>query len=252
MTFSRTAWSKDEMPSGSEEPNPLRWVDEWSVPGLSAEDKTRIQAELLKAHALFCRSSPSDLYPELPPMQIAFDGIAQVLFAAGILTGELLEKQVPLLVLESAIAGQWWRLPGADELRTEVLPGLRGHDLAWQFLNESYSGLFAAQKAEWLAKLLVVSIDRERPVGKKPVRRNPIYEAIDREVRAIAAARPKNHEEVFRFLDDRRVPIPRRRPFNAAGGWLKGFHQDRRAASTWLSQAWARLDLRPFPRGPKK
>jgi hypothetical protein len=87
---------------------------------------------------------------------------------------------------------------------------------------------------------------------KKPARRNAKYERIDKALREISAARPKNHQEVFRFLDDRRVVIPNRKPFKAAGGWLKGFHHNRHSASAWLSQVWARLGLPAFARGPKK
>jgi hypothetical protein len=88
--------------------------------------------------------------------------------------------------------------------------------------------------------------------GKKPVRRNAKYEEIDRALREISAARPKSHEEVFQFLDDRKVAIPSRKPFKVAGGWLKGFRQNHPAASAWLSQAWGRLELPAFARGPKK
>jgi hypothetical protein len=88
--------------------------------------------------------------------------------------------------------------------------------------------------------------------GKKPVRRNSRYEVIDRALREISAARPKNHEEVFRVLDDRKVALPGRKLFKAEGGWLKGFQQHKAGASAWLSQAWGRLDLPAFARGPKK
>jgi hypothetical protein len=93
---------------------------------------------------------------------------------------------------------------------------------------------------------------RKGHVRKKPVRRNAKYEEIDRALREISAARPKNHEEVFRYLDDRKVAIASRMPFKIAGGWLKGFQRNRPAASAWLSQSWGRLDLPPFARGPKK
>jgi hypothetical protein len=93
---------------------------------------------------------------------------------------------------------------------------------------------------------------RKGHVGKKPVRRNARYEAIDRALREIAKARPKNHDEVFRILDDRKVSVPSRKPFKGVGGWLKGFQQNRPSASAWLSQAWGRLDLPAFARGPKK
>ena len=88
--------------------------------------------------------------------------------------------------------------------------------------------------------------------GKKPVRRNVRYEGIDRALHEISGARPKNHEEVFRFLDNRKVVVPNRKPFKAAGGWVKAFQQDPHSASAWLSQAWGRLGLPAFARGPKK
>jgi len=88
--------------------------------------------------------------------------------------------------------------------------------------------------------------------GKKPVRRNEKYEGIDRALREISEARPKNHEEVFQFLDDRKVSVPNRKPFQSAGGWLKGFQRDPHSASAWLSQVWGRLGLPSFRRGPKK
>jgi hypothetical protein len=92
----------------------------------------------------------------------------------------------------------------------------------------------------------------DRSAKRKRVRRNAKYEGIDEALRAIAEARPKSHEEVFRLLDDRKVAIPNRRPFKSAGGWLKGFQQNRHAASAWLSQGWGRLSLPSFARGPKK
>jgi hypothetical protein len=87
---------------------------------------------------------------------------------------------------------------------------------------------------------------------KKPAKRNQKYEQIDKALREFSAAQPKNHEEVFRFLDDRKVAIPNRKPFKSAGGWLKGFQQNRYVARAWLSQEWGRLNLPTFPRGPKK
>jgi hypothetical protein len=94
------------------------------------------------------------------------------------------------------------------------------------------------------------SIGRRDP--RKKTRRNPRYEKIDAALIAISEALPKDHEEVFQSLNDRNVPIPRRKPFKLACGWLAGFRRDRVAASAWLSQAWARLGLPAFARGPKK
>jgi hypothetical protein len=87
---------------------------------------------------------------------------------------------------------------------------------------------------------------------KTALRRNRKYEAIDSALCEISEARPKSHEEVFRFLTDRHVPIANREPFKSAGGWLKGFQQNPHLASVWLSQAWGRLELPTFARGPKK
>jgi len=85
----------------------------------------------------------------------------------------------------------------------------------------------------------------------RAVRRDPRTAEIDRTLREIAGARPASHEEVFRSLDGR-APLPRAKPFAGSGGWLAGFQRDRRGAQAWLSKAWSRLNLPPFPRGPKK
>jgi hypothetical protein len=92
----------------------------------------------------------------------------------------------------------------------------------------------------------------ERKKTQKLIRRNERYERIDKALRDCAASRPRSHEEVFRFLDDRKVAIPNRKPFKTAGGWFKGFRQNRYVAGAWLSQEWGRLSLPPFPRGPQK
>jgi len=109
-----------------------------------------------------------------------------------------------------------------------------------------------SQAAESDSAPRALAVRGKTHVGKRSVRRNARYERIDQALGEIAAALPKNHEEVFRFLDGRQVAIPNRKPFKGAGGWLKGFQQNRPAASAWLSQAWGRLDLPAFARGPKK
>jgi hypothetical protein len=84
----------------------------------------------------------------------------------------------------------------------------------------------------------------------KPVRRHPMYEAIDAALREAAKSLPKNHEDVFRALDGR-AATPNAKPFKPAGGWYKGFLKDPAAARAWLSKNWARLRLKAFIRGPK-
>jgi len=108
-------------------------------------------------------------------------------------------------------------------------------------------------RVDYVAQALQ-AVEAERPKQsdkrKRPVR-NQKYEEIDKSLRRINAARPKSHAEVFRLLEDRKVPIPNRMPFKAYG-WFKGFQQDRHAATAWLSQAWRRLSLPAFAKGPKK
>lgn len=130
------------------------------------------------------------------------------------------------------------RPPGA--IRRGGVPGI---GIANQSLGPDSAQVLRAQSPQELRK------DRS---GKKPVRRNVRYERIDRALREISEARPKNHEEVFRFLDDRKVAVPNRKSFKAKGGWVKAFQQNRHSASAWLSQAWGRLGLPAFARGPKK
>ena len=84
----------------------------------------------------------------------------------------------------------------------------------------------------------------------KPVRRNSRYQAIDEALRRIAEARPKDHEEVFEALNER-TGIPHAEPFRRAGGWLRGFRNNKASARAWLSKNWSRLNLPAFPRGPK-
>ena len=86
----------------------------------------------------------------------------------------------------------------------------------------------------------------------KNSKRNIRYIEIDEALRSISEARPKNHEEVFKHLDERKVPLPSRKVFQNARGWLKGSKLNPRDATSWLSQRWVRIDLPPFVRGPKK
>jgi hypothetical protein len=95
-------------------------------------------------------------------------------------------------------------------------------------------------------------VPEETSKPERSVRRNHRYEGIDKALRGIAGAWPKGHEEVFRQLENRKVSIPNRKPFKSAGGWWKGYRQDRHLAGAWLSQVWARLRLPPFARGPRK
>ena len=93
---------------------------------------------------------------------------------------------------------------------------------------------------------------RESRPAKKTTRRPQKYKAIDKALREFGASQPNGHEEVFRFLDGRKVAVPDRGLFKSAGGWIKGYEHNAPSARSWLSQAWGRLQLPAFRRGPKK
>ena len=150
---------------------------------------------------------------------------------------------------------EWWQYIGLNErhnLAMAIKPYLEDRKAHWQSVCSSRRPTDASNGTEAALPAQEAQVPEEVRKAKKPVRRNQKYVGIDKALREFAGARPKNHEEVFRLLDDRKVAIPNRRPFKAAGGWLKGFQQNRHAARAWLSQAWGRLDLPAFSRGPKK
>jgi hypothetical protein len=88
--------------------DPVKWVDDWAVSDLSTRDRDRIKAQLLRADSAFWRSPDADS-ADLTAMRLAFDGIAKVLFEVGILTKQILQDEIPILVWDSAIAGGWYR-----------------------------------------------------------------------------------------------------------------------------------------------
>ena len=136
--------------------DPTALVAEWPLPDLSPGDRRRIASRLFKAHAAFLRTS-DEVYGFMKPMAQAFSGIARVLFHARLLTVELLEKQLRLLVSEAAIAGQWlgrYAYRATEEARTEVFAGYLGHASVWKRLEDTFPMLFAAETAEWKSKLL--------------------------------------------------------------------------------------------------
>jgi len=211
-----------------EERDPCKWLDEWSVPGLSSEHQKKIKAQLLRADGAFERSSDAD--PEsaaLACMRLAFDGTAQVLFDGRILTEDLLRKEIRELVWNSAIAGGWWRR--ASETRQDIFPEQRGHYWVWVDDSRDSKELFRAETRDWEARLL------EAPGPKAPARVSttalqevasveprsgrkrgptPDYATASRVAKIVADAAPNGEwrtrlDDICMALDDENIHCPK-------------------------------------------
>jgi hypothetical protein len=144
--------------------DPTHWVDEWPIPELSADDRKRIKAALLAAHAVFLRADIRQGFSFIASMEQAFGGIAKVLFDAGLLNDNFLGGQLRFLIVESAVRFGWVTVP-KDEPLVEAFPGYFGHASSWLDFNSRFQVVFGAEVAEWRAKLL------EREVEDARVRR---------------------------------------------------------------------------------
>jgi len=146
--------------------DPTKWVDEWPLPGLQPIDRIAIKSQLLKAHSSATQDTGTFHFQGPPKaMQQAYRGIAEVLWARGLVTDEILETILPLFVLEAAHAGAWswlWRWLERDsevdyEERTEIFPGFLGSALRWQSFKqrqEDERGVFDGEIAYWKSRLL--------------------------------------------------------------------------------------------------
>src|ERR1022692_2327545 len=130
----------------SPEHDPKKWVDEWNVPGLSADQRKAIKAALWKAHSAFW-DSPNTPNADVEAMKLAFDRIAQILFDAGLLNDHVLAKDLPPFVWDSAIAGGWWRF--ASEARTSMFRERLGRYWVWRDDSRNWDLLFVAKTALW-------------------------------------------------------------------------------------------------------
>jgi len=131
--------------------DPVKWVNDWSISELSSIDRNRIKAKLLRADSVFWKS-PDAGSAYVEAMKSAFDGIAKVLFEAGILTDRLLHNEIPNLVWDSAIAGGWYRL--ASETPDRIFPERLGHYYVWRDETKDWKQLFRSETADWLAALI--------------------------------------------------------------------------------------------------
>src|ERR1039457_5707263 len=81
-------------PPRTAEQTPIKWVDDWTVPGVTSDHRQRIKIELLRADVAFWKS-PDTPDAHHTATRLAFEGVAMVLFAAGILTENLLRNEIP-------------------------------------------------------------------------------------------------------------------------------------------------------------
>jgi hypothetical protein len=238
-------------PFGLQEGNPLQWFDEWGLESLVPAARNRIREALTDAQAAVIESGADDgSQVRLASMKRIFDVFAAEYLDAGLLTESMLTESIPRVVYDGAASGRW---------QTGSLEKNRGCTLQYGHywvpfdVPRMLAALFESQVWRWRGKL---GRESQAPAmghkAKRQAGRDSNYEKMDRELRSISKAHPKNHEEVFVFLEERKVPIPNAEVFKTAGGWLKGFRRKPHEASAWLSKAWKRLGLPGFPRGPKK
>jgi len=181
--------------------DPTKWVDQWSVEGLSEALRKKIKAQLLKAHAAFWKA-PDAPNANTDAMRQAFDGVAGAVFEAGLLSEPCLAEYIPQLVWDSAIAGGWWRL--ASDTPQSMFPERLGQYWVWRDESRDWNLLFAPEAAEWQAKLLESSECNSNPTGLSKARR----ERTESVTAATASARAQKWEDVqIMFLSDERVQI---------------------------------------------
>jgi hypothetical protein len=182
----------------TEQQNPVKWVDQWPMPGLCAEHRNKIKAALFRADAVFTRSPDTDS-AERVAMRHAFEGIAKVLFDAGILTDQLLNNDMAELVWDSAIAAGWWRF--ASETRQDIFAEQLGHYWVWRDEREDWQALFRAEAAEWRGRLLEASAQVESPVQEVSA---PMESGATGQ---LAGPGPRWEDIEIRFISDERVQI---------------------------------------------
>jgi hypothetical protein len=254
-------------PFGLEQGDPLQWFNKWGLESLVPAARDRIREALTDAHADIIDSGADDgSQVRWASMKKVFDVIAAQYLDAGLLTESMLNDTIPRMVYDAAVSGRWQTGSLGKNSSCTLQYGHHWvpHDVpkmlaallesrVWRLRGKlgRESGM-PTQTAEFgsLAPVGPQGPKRGRKT-KIRARQNAKYEEIDDALRSISEAQPKNHEEVFRSLDQWKVALPRRKLFKVAGGWLKGFQKNQPKASVWLSQRWGRLALPPFAPGPK-
>jgi hypothetical protein len=181
---------REPVKPGSKPPNPAKWVAGWLPGVLSAEHPKKIEACVWTAHSVFWREAN---YPAstAESMRTAFNGIAGVLFDAGILTESRLTEDIPALVWDSAIAAGWWH--HASELPQSIFPEKVGHYWVWWDESRDWPNLFRSEIAGWRAKLLLAPKDESgKAIGQLP--QNPGLPANNREIAPAVGGNPQGRK----------------------------------------------------------
>ena len=213
--------------------DPIKWVDEWPVTGLSTEQRNKIKAQLLKADSAFWRA-PDAESADLNAMKLAFDGIARVLFEAGILTEQLLRSDLLTLLWDSAIAAGWYRF--ASEAPASIFPDQIGHYHVWRDEAKDWRVPFRAETAQWLAALIEV---REATSGRQEPKTSGKRKA-DAGLQNLRTRVRKFHDDglTHREICDRLANSPR--PPRAGWRdleWPTAYKRHTPAVTKWLSDA---------------
>ena len=194
--------------------DPVKWVDQWSVEGLSEGDRKKIKAQLLKAHAAFWKR-PDAPNADSEAMRLAFDGVARVLFETGLLNEQPLAKEIPELVWDSAIAGGWWRL--ASDTPQKIFPERLGRYWVWRDDSRNWNMLFTAEASEWQARLLEASASVSDPT--EPPKAHALRKRAKSAAMRAGSAPARWQDVEISFLSDERVQISigeQRETFNYA------------------------------------
>jgi len=212
------------------------------VPGLSAVDRKKIEAQLWKAHGAFW-NNPDGPSAHADPMRNAFDGIAKVLCDAGILSVDLLRKQIPELVWDSAIAGGWWFR--ASDVRQDIFPEQIGHHWVWRDDTSDEAALFRSETGKWLGKLLEDSAHAKKHAGPRSDnvrkrRRDPGIEELNRRIRQLRDEGLTHKEVCDRLGEDPRPPRAVWRDLP----WPTAYKLHGSAVSKWLSDACRLISAR--------
>lgn len=211
----------------------LKWVDEWTVPGLSTDGRNRIKAALLRADADFWRSTEVlGTYGTF--MREAFGRIATILLDLRILTEQQLRKEIPELVWDSAISAGWFQR--ASTVRSNILPYQAGHYFCWYDDTEDWT-LFHGKIGEFMAALLDTPHDRKLDKAKSRSSRSrkvdPTVNRLNKQVRELRAA-GLTHAEICARLGGQDRP-PRASWRNLP--WPVAYKRCTRAVTKWLSKA---------------